>query len=151
MTPKLREAAKTINILAKQEHDSRRQLCIAIAGAMDLVKSDSNMSWASWANQNLRKPDGSRWSLSTLYQYASFGRDTGKLTHAREAIKSHGQNARKALRVLRPAALATPGSTARQSTIDIDKELSWLMNAWRNASPTARKRFLEMIAEEKQA
>jgi len=68
MSLRLREAAKTINALAKQEEDTRRQLCIAIAGAMDLVKKHSNLSWSEWANENLRKADGIKMVTSDSVQ-----------------------------------------------------------------------------------
>ena len=101
MTPKLKEAAKTINYLAKQEEDARLKLCRAIASAMDLVKKESNLSWREWAEGNLRKADGSKWSMWTLYSYASFGRDPKKLNHVRKSIAENGKNARRAMADMR--------------------------------------------------
>jgi len=153
MSLKLREAAKVINDLAKREEDARRQLCIAIAGAMDLVKKDSNLTWSEWADQNLRKADGTKWSLHTLYKYAMYGRDPKKLTQARETIADLGRRARRSLN---PTLLVSTSSAATvkvervsSQQIDIDKEFNWLMSAWKNASPAARKRFLEAIAGER--
>lgn len=145
MTPALKEAAKTINRLAKQEEDSRRQLCIAIAAAMDLVKKDSNLSWREWADENLRKPDGSKWSSWTLYSYASFGRDPKKLDRLREGVNQHGKRARQALRIARQATVVP---AKRAATIETEKELQWLLSAWRRCSPAARRKFLEIINEE---
>lgn len=148
MTPKLREAAKTINDLAKQEEDVRLKLCRAIAAAQELVKKESNLSWRDWADKYLRRPDGSKWSSSTLYQYASFGRNPEKLVHARRTIADHGNNARKALSAVRTQAATTPH---KSSLNEIDRQLEVLMFAWRNAGAEARKRFLENIAEAKAA
>ena len=155
MSVKLKEAAKTINALAKQEDDARRQFCIAIAGAMDLVKKESNLSWAEWADKNLRKPDGSKWSSWTLYKYASYGRDPKKLEKCRDTIADLGRRARRSLNPeLPPVAPASRMVDNRSAPvhvdqeINIDKEVKWLMSAWKNASPTARKRFLKLIAGE---
>ncbi len=145
MATKLQEAAKTINDLVKREEDTRRQLCIAIAGAMDLVKRESNLSFAEWASQNLRKPDGSKWGMWTLYTYAKFGRDPKKLDSSRRDIAERGRIARRAVRSTQPN-----GAKPRQQ-IDIDKQVSWLMNAWTNASPPARRRFLSLIKQEQAA
>lgn len=147
MTPKLREAAKTINALAKQENDARLALCRAVAAAMDLVKKESNLSWREWADQHLRKPDGSKWSTWTLYSYASFGRDPKKLGHLREAVARHGRNARKALRTTRRVFANSP----RPSQSSLDRQVQALMFAWSNASPEARKLFLEKIADDRMA
>lgn len=145
---KLREAAKVINDLAKQEDDARLQFCIAVAGAMDLVKKESNLSWSEWADQNLRKPDGSKWALQTLYKCAMYGRSPEKLSQARETIADLGRRARRSLN---PTLLAvTPkGEHVSSQHVDIDKEFNWLMSAWKNAGPAARKRFLELIAGER--
>ncbi len=145
MATKLQEAARTINDLVKREEDTRRQLCIAIAGAMDLVKRESNLSFAEWASQNLRKPDGSKWGMWTLYTYAKYGRDPKKLEHSRVDIAERGRIARRAVRPL-----THNGQRPRQQ-IDIEKQVSWLMNAWTNASPPARKRFLSLIKQEQVA
>ncbi len=139
MATKLQQAATTINKLAKDEHDARRQLCIAIAGAMDLVKKESNLSWREWADENLRKPDGSKWSMHTLYSYASYGRAPEKLTHIRKSIAKHGRKARIALRTT----TRTPYSNQDNSIID--QQVFALLMAWRNASPQARSKFLEAI------
>ncbi len=144
MTPKLREAAKTINDLARREEDAHLTLCRAIAAAQELVKKESNLSWPVWADKYLRRPDGSKWSQWTIYKYASYGRNPEKLTHVRESIAQHGQNARKALRQFR-SAVATDPHKASQN--EIDRQLEVLMFAWRGAGAEARKRFLESIAE----
>ena len=139
---KLQEAARTINGLVKREEDTRRQLCIAIAGAMDLVKRESNLSFAEWASENLRKPDGSKWGMWTLYTYAKYGRDPKKLEHSRRDIAERGRIARRAVRLP-----VHTGQRSRQQ-IDIEKQVSWLMSAWSNASPPARNRFLRLIKKE---
>ena len=146
MTQRLKEAAKTINDLVKREEDVRLALCKAIAGAMDLVKRESNLSWREWADQNLRKPDGSKWSSWTLYTYASYGRDPEKLTSVRKAIAENGRNSRRALNLVTKAA-ALPHK--KQSGIVLDRMVESLMFAWKNASPEARKIFLEKITKER--
>ena len=146
MVTKLQEAARTINDLVKREEDTHRQLCIAIAGAMALVKRESNLSFVEWASQNLRKPDGSKWSSWTLYTYAKYGRDPKKLDVARKDIAERGRVARRAVN---PRPIAT-GARPRQQ-IDIEKQVQWLMNAWANASPPARQRFLKLIRQEQVA
>lgn len=148
MTPKLKEAARTINALAKREEDARLALCRAIAGAMDLVKKESNLSWREWANQNLRKPDGSKWSSWTLYTYASYGRDPKKLTHSRQTIAHHGKSARKALSAAR-VSMAIPAP--RPSGIILERQIEALMFAWKSACTEARKKFLERISEDREA
>jgi hypothetical protein len=140
---KLQEAARTINKLVKCEEDTRRQLCIAIAGAMDLVKRESNLSFAEWASQNLRKPDGTKWGMWTLYTYAKFGRDPKKLDHSRRDIAARGRIARRAVNPI-----PVPRGQRPQQQIDIEKQVAWLMSAWSNASPAARKRFLSLIKQE---
>jgi hypothetical protein len=162
MSAKLKEAAKTINALARQEEDARLQFCIAIAGAMDLVKKESNLTWAEWANQNLRKPDGTKWALQTLYKCAMYGRNPKKLSRARETISDLGRRARRSLNPALPASpisrqndarpiAATSHPTRAEQQVDIDKEVNWLLSAWKNAGPAARKRFLELIAEKESA
>lgn len=153
MTPKLKEAARTINMLAKQENDARLALCRAIAGAMDLVKKESNLPWRKWADANLRKPDGSKWSPWTLYSYASFGRDPKKLGHLREAVARHGRIARRALRITRSAAAAVTAvpTAPRESGNRLDRQVEALMFAWRNSSAEARKRFLELVVDDRAA
>lgn len=158
MTPKLKEAAKTINALAKREEDARMALCRAIAGAMDLVKKESKLSWREWANQNLRKPDGSKWSMWTLYSYASFGRDPKKLSHSRKSIVNHGRNARKALQSARndfTTAQAKPRTpeipNPRPSGMILERQVEALMFAWRNAGAEARKIFMERISKDQAA
>jgi hypothetical protein len=146
MATKLQEAARTINELVKREEDTRRQLCIAIAGAMDLVKRESNLSFAEWASQNLRKPDGSKWGMWTLYTYAKYGRKPEKLEQSRRAIAEHGRIARRAVH-----ATPVPAGRRPQQQIDVEKQVSWLMSAWSNASPPARKRFLKLIRQEEAA
>lgn len=148
MTPKLREAANTINELAKKEEDAQLRLCRAIAAAQELVKKESNLPWREWADKYLRRPDGSKWSSWTLYKYASYGRNPEKLTYVREAIAQHGKSARKALNAARSAAVAAPHKASQN---EIDRQLEVLMFAWRNASAEARKRFLESIAEARAA
>ena len=145
MTPKLKEAAKTINYLAKQEEDARLKLCRAIASAMDLVKKESKLSWREWAEGNLRKADGSKWSMWTLYSYASFGRDPKKLNHVRKSIAENGKNARRAMADMRRQNVEIPAP--RPSGIILDRQVEALMFAWSNASPEARKIFLEKIAD----
>lgn len=138
--PKLKEAAKTINSLIKAENDARRNLCIAIAGAMDLVKK-AGLVWRDWADGNLRKPDGSKWSQWTLYSYASFGRNPEKLDHLRDSISKHGREARKALR-------AIPIVPVDNRSIEAEKELQWLLSAWKRCSPSTRRKFLKIIEKE---
>lgn len=162
MSAKLKEAAKTINALAKQEEDARRQFCIAVAGAMDLVKKESNLTWAEWANQNLRKADGSKWALQTLYKAAMYGRDPKKLSRSRETIADLGRRARRSFNPplpptpmprqtdVKPTTTAAHPTRAEQQ-IDIDKEVNWLLSAWKNAGPAARKKFLELIAGKESA
>ncbi len=146
MTPKLREAARTINELVKKEDDTRLALCKAIAAAMDLVRKESNLPWREWADANLRKPDGSKWSSWTLYSYASFGRNPKKLEHVRKAIAQNGQNARKALRVAKQA-MSIPQQRPPSGMI-LERQVESLMFAWRNASSEARKVFLEKISKD---
>lgn len=147
MSLALKEAAQAINKLARTESDARRQLCITIAGAMDLVKKEG-LVWRDWANQNLRKPDGSKWSMWTLYSYASFGRDPTKLEHLRESVNGNGRRARQALRVMRHEAAAEIVPSKHSRTLEIEKELQWLLSAWKRCSPAARRRFLKVINEE---
>ena len=147
MTPKLREAAKTINALAKQEHDSRLALCRAIASAMELVKKESNLTFYEWADKYLRKPDGSKWSLSHIYKMAMFGRNPKKLQRYREDIAQRGRTARRALVDVRLAAQQAP----KERATTLDRQVEMLMFAWRNASPEARKVFLEKIAGDQKA
>jgi hypothetical protein len=159
MSAKLKEAAKTINALARQEEDARRQFCIAVAGAMDLVKKESNLTWAEWANQNLRKPDGTKWALQTLYKCAMYGRDPKKLSRSRETISDLGRRARRSLNPALPVSrqsdarpiASVSNSTRVEQQVDIDKEVNWLLSAWKNAGPVARKRFLELIAGKESA
>lgn len=167
MTLRLKEAARTINELAKQEEDVRLKLCKAIAAAMDLVKKEGTHSWREWAEANLRKADGSKWSMWTLYSYASFGRDPGKLNHLRESVASNGRNARKALSASRAAVQASvvriPEAVSkvsrpamdipqrRPSGIVLDRQVESLMFAWKNASHEARKIFLEKISSEQES
>ena len=141
MSLELKQAAKTINELAKQEEDARLALCQAIAAAQELVHKEG-LVWRTWAYENLRRADGSRWSQWTLYSYASFGRDPSKLNRVRDKINRHGRNAREALRLVS----ASPARRQSQE-IDIGKEVDFLLSAWRNASPEARRRFLKLIAE----
>ena len=77
MSAPLQKVAARINELAKQEQDTHLRLCRAIASAMDLVKEEG-LNWPQWSRQNLRKPDGSKWSMWTLYSYASYGRNPEK-------------------------------------------------------------------------
>lgn len=142
MTPKLREAAKTINDLAKQEEDTHLKLCKAIAAAQELVKKESNLSWRDWADKYLRRPDGSKWSSWTLYSYASYGRNPDKLANARQATNAHGRSARAALVLTRREVAVTPHKASQN---EIDRQVEVLMFAWRNAGAEARKRFLEAI------
>ena len=134
----LEQMAKTINDLAKQESDARLALCRAIAKAMDMVRRESNLSWNEWADQNLRKPDGSKWSRWTLYSYASFGRDPKKLQHVRDSIARRGSLARRALNVAEKTPLASGN--------DIERQVAALMFAWKGAGNEARKMFLEKIS-----
>jgi hypothetical protein len=144
MATRLQQAAKTINDLAKQEHDARRQLCIAIAGAMDLVKKESNLSWREWADQNLRKPDGSKWSAWTLYTYASYGRNPHKLQHARDHINDHGKRARRALS-------SHPHPRGGPRATNVENEIARLIAAWEAASPAAQQYFLQFIKGKRHA
>lgn len=145
MHPKLVEAAKTINLLAKREEDVQLALCRAIAAAQELVRKETNMSWRDWADKYLRRPDGSKWSQWTLYKYATYGRDPKKLEKVRSDINAHGKNARRALSLVRQGA---PARNHNSSQNEIDRQLEVLMFAWRGAGAEARKMFIERIAKD---
>lgn len=143
MHHQLREAARTINALAKQEGDVHLAVCRAIAGAMDLVRKTGTVPFRDWADANLRKPDGSRWAHSTLYNLASFGRDPAKLEHRRHLVRESDRDIRKTIRKANAAILQ--GAQAVSGTV-LDRQVESLMFAWRNAGPEARKLFLEKIS-----
>jgi len=144
MVTKLQQVATTINKLAKLEHDSHRQLCIAIAGAMDLVKRQSNLSWKEWADENLRKADGSKWATNTLYTMASQGRDPQRLIHARKNVADYGRRARKALKDRTTAYASRPLKRPYHQN-DLGAQVKGLLAAWDAASWEARREFLKVI------
>ena len=149
VTTPLIKLAKTINNLAKREDDARRAFAIAIAGAQDRVKRESNMTFEQWSTKYLRKPDGSKWALSYLYKMAMFGRNPKKLEQGRASIAVIGRRARRALRThqLTQIGGTLPDSDLRQLRgDDAEREMvDRLLAAWHAATPEAQRKFLAMV------
>jgi len=141
MVTKLQQAATTINKLAKLEHDSHRQLCIAIAGAMDLVRKESNLTFKEWADENLRKADGSKWALQYLYTLGSQGRDPRRLTKARKNVVDYRRRTKIAFRSFQSRSHTKESN--QQNAFDL--QVQGLLSAWYAASPVARREFLGII------
>jgi hypothetical protein len=139
---KLVNMAKTINKLAVAEHDARIEFCKAVAAAQELVRKESNLSFADWADANLRQPDGSKWSLSSLYKAAMFGRAPEKLAAHRARIAEHGNVARRALGLGR----GRPGKSM-PSAATVADEVARLMFVWRGVSAEAKRQFLAQITK----
>jgi hypothetical protein len=129
----LSELADKINHLAIDVADARLEFCRAMDEARRRVPLETNMTFVEWGRAYLRKPDGTPWSKWTLYSYASYGNDPGKLDHVRGKIRTHGRSARMALRLLR----MPNSSTANQ--------VNALMVAWEAASSEARKQFIHLV------
>jgi hypothetical protein len=127
--------AKHINDLGRKYVDTRKEFCLALADARARVARETNMTFIQWANINLRKPDGSKWSQWTLYSYSSYGRKPNRLDHSRGSIAKLGREARAA------------ANAHKLRANSIADEVNFLMTAWEKASPEARKQFLGLIKE----
>ena len=134
----LPDLATRINATAADIEDRRAEFCALIAEAQDRVARETNLTFASWAYDNLRKPTGEPWALSYLYKLAMFGREPNKLREHRAAVARHGQTARRALSEIERAHKIRLDSVA--------EEVSFLMAAWEKASDEARRQFLKIVS-----
>jgi hypothetical protein len=133
----LQRLAERINDLAGRMEDVRLEFCRALAEAFELVKKESNLSWAQWASENLRKPDGSKWSAWTLYKYVNYGRHPQRLDYSRADIARRGRIDRAIRHDVTHSAPVAEKAVAAQY---------WaLMQAWNNASAAAKRMFLDEI------
>jgi hypothetical protein len=136
----LPELAGRINSLAKNTDDARLAFCYAMAEAKRRVPLETNMTFAQWGAEYLRKPNGEPYSRWTLYSYANFGEHPERLTQSRKKSSAHSSfryAATAALRALRRA--------------NIPDQVNALMTAWEAASEDARSQFLHMINAQIQA
>lgn len=138
-TLSLPDLATRINAVATDIEDRRAEFCALIAEAQDRVARETNLTFAAWARDNLRKPTGEPWALSYLYKLAMFGREPGKLREHRAAVAKRGQVAREALGEIERAHKIRLNSVA--------DEVSFLMAAWERASDEARRQFLKLVRQ----
>ncbi len=129
----LDDLATRINGIAQSVNDLRLEFCVAVREAQKRVAAETTLSFGEWAMAHLRKPDGTQWSLWTLYKYATYGQDPRKLTDSRRRVSRLGREARQIAALRRAPLNNTP------------HEVNALMAVWERASPEARAQFLSLI------